>query len=152
MGLFGLREPCPHCGKKVRKPGNPGNFLCPHCDKPGPWASPEQVSDWEGGEAEHQQLERLQTEARQRYSEALAALASGAPTDATQLPTFASQAGFSAEEIAAMKTEAFAAYVRQAVGDEILTPEEEAHVQELVRCSGSISGGSCWATPTSVVM
>lgn len=137
MGLFGPREPCPHCGKKVRKPrGNPVNFLCPHCGKPGPWASPEQTSDWERGEAEREQLERLQAEARQRYSEVLTALASGAPTDATQLPSLTPQTGFSSDEIASKKTEAFTAYVRQAVGDEILTPEEESHVQELVRVLG----------------
>jgi hypothetical protein len=147
MGLFGPREPCPHCGKKVRKPRDPVNFLCPHCGKPGPWASPEQVSDWERGEAEREQRERLQAEARRRYAEVLAALASGAPTDGTQLPSLASQTGFSAEELAAKKTEAFAAYVRQAVGDEILTPEEEAHVQELVRVLGVDLGGFLQGDP-----
>lgn len=136
MGLFGLRRPCPHCGRKVKKPSNPAVFLCPRCAKPGPWASPEQVADWERSEAERERLERLQADARQRYSETLAALAEGAPTDAAQLPALATQTGLAPEQLAQEKTEAFTSYVQRAVGDEILTPEEEDHVQELVRILG----------------
>lgn len=81
-------------------------------------------------------MERLQEEARQRYSEVLEALASGAPTDATQLPALATQTGLAPEQLAQEKTEAFTSYVQRAVGDEILTPEEEDHVQQLVRILG----------------
>lgn len=136
MGLFGPREPCPHCGKKVRKPKDPAQFICPHCGQPGPWASPQQVADWQKAEAEREQLERLQSEARQRYADVLAALASGAPTDAAQLPALAAQTGISLEELATQRAAAFATYVHQAAGDDILTPEEESHVQELVRVLG----------------
>jgi hypothetical protein len=136
MGLFGPREPCPACGQKVKKPSDPSNFLCPHCGKPGPWATPEQVSGWQAAEAERQRLEGLQTEARQRYSDVLAGLASGASDDATQLPVLASQAGLSPDELARMRTQAFATYLQRAVGDDILTPEEEAHVQSLTRVLG----------------
>jgi len=111
-------------------------FLCPRCAKPGPWAGSEQVADWETLEAERERLERLQADARQRYSETLAALAAGAPTDAAQLPALATQTGLAPEQLAQEKTEAFTSYVQRAVGDEILTPEEEDHVQELVRILG----------------
>jgi hypothetical protein len=136
VGLFGPRRPCPHCGKKVKKPSDPSGFLCPRCRKPGPWASPDQIADWERSEAERERLGRLQADARQRYSETLAALASGAPTDTTQLPVLATQTGLAPEQLAQKRTEAFTSYVQRAVGDEILTPEEEEHVQELVRILG----------------
>jgi len=136
MGLFGPRRPCQHCGKKVKKPSDPSGFLCPRCAKPGPWANSEQVADWERSEAERERLARLQADARQRYSDVLAALASGAPTDATQLPALATQTGLATEQLAQKGTEAFTSYVQRAVGDEILTPEEEEHVQELVRILG----------------
>jgi hypothetical protein len=136
MGLFGPRKPCPHCGKKVRQPSKTADFLCPRCGKPGPWASPDQVADWERSEPERQRLERAQEDARRRFSEVLAALASGAPTDTTQLPALAMQTGLASDQLAQEKTEAFTSYVQRAVGDEILTPEEEDHVQELVRTLG----------------
>jgi hypothetical protein len=136
MGLFGPRRPCPHCGKRVKKSSDPTDLLCPRCRKPGPWASPEQVADWDRSQSERERLERLQTDARQRYSDVLEALASGARTDATQLPALAAQTGLAAGQLAQEKTEAFTSYVQRAVGDEILTPEEEDHVQELVRILG----------------
>jgi uncharacterized tellurite resistance protein B-like protein len=136
MGLFGPRRPCPHCGKKVKEPSDPSGFLCPRCAKPGPWARSEQVADWERSEAERERLERLQADALQRYSEMLEALASGAPTDATQLPALATQTGLAPDQLAQKRTDAFTSYVQRAVGDEILTPEEEDHVQELVRILG----------------
>jgi len=136
MGLFGPREPCPHCGKKVRKPEGPAQFICPHCGQPGPWASPQQVADWQKAEAEREQVERLQKEAQQKYSDVLAALASGTSTDASQLPALADRTGFTSEELATQKTAAFTTYVQKAAGDDILTPEEESHIQELVRVLG----------------
>jgi endogenous inhibitor of DNA gyrase (YacG/DUF329 family) len=136
MRLFGPREPCPHCGKKVPRPKDPAQFFCSHCGQPGPWASPQQVADWQKAEAERQRLERLQSEARQRYADVLAALASGTPTDATQLLALAARTGLTTRELATQKTAAFTTYVQQAAGDDILTPEEESHVQELVRVLG----------------
>jgi len=38
--------------------------------------------------------------------------------------------------VAQENTEAFTSFVQRAVGDEILTPEEEDHVQEVVRILG----------------
>jgi hypothetical protein len=136
VSLFGPKEPCPHCGKKVRKPKEPTQFRCPHCGQPGPWASPQQVADWQKAEAEREQQERLQAEARKGYSETLAALASGAPTDTAQLPILAARTGLTPEDLATQRATAFATYVQQAAGDDSLTPEEESHVQELVRVLG----------------
>src|SRR4029078_12018999 len=89
MALFGPREPCPRCGKKVKQPQDPSDYLCPRCGQPGPWASPDHVSAWQQSHAD--------TERR------------------------------------ANKSAEFTSYLQQAVGDDILTADEEAHVQELVR-------------------
>jgi hypothetical protein len=147
MGLFGPREPCQHCGKNVSKPKDPAQFVCPHCGQPGPWATSEQVADWQRARAEEQERAQLQAEARELYSGVLAALAAGTPADATQLPVLAPQTGLSVGELASQRTSAFATYVRQAVGDEILTPEEEGHVQELVRVLGIDLGSFLRANP-----
>jgi hypothetical protein len=136
MGLFGPRKPCPHCGKNVKRPSDPAGFLCPRCGRPGPWASPGQVAEWEQSQAERERIERLQADSRQRYTQVLQALATGAPTDATELPALATQTGLAPEQMAQEKSDAFSSYVQRAVGDEILTPEEEDHVQELVRIIG----------------
>jgi hypothetical protein len=137
MGLFGPREPCPRYGKKVKKPSDPAGFLCPHCGKPGPWGSSEQVAEWERSEAERERLERLQADARDRISEVLEALASGAPTDATQLPALATQTGLAPEQLAQEKTKAFTSYVQRAVGDEILTPKRR--ITSRISCRSSVS-------------
>ncbi len=129
MGLFGPRRPCPHCSRKVRQPKDPASFLCPHCGRPGPWASAQQASGYE------------------RFAAVLGALASGAPADTTQLPALEAASGVAPAVAAQEKTQAFAAYVRQAVGDDILTPQEEEHVQELVRVLGIDLGRFLQADP-----
>jgi len=50
----------------VKQPDNPHDFLCPRCDKPGPWASPEQRAAWERDVQERQQAWTEQELARQQ--------------------------------------------------------------------------------------
>jgi hypothetical protein len=113
----------------VKKTDDPSKFLCPHCGEPGPWATPEQAS------------------AYGRLGAALSALATGAPTDTAALPALQAASGLPPELLAAKRTQAFQAYVRQAVGDDILTPEEETHVQDLVRVLGIDLGAFLAANP-----
>jgi hypothetical protein len=136
MGIFRPHEPCPHCGKKVKKPNDPADFLCRHCGLPGPWASAEQTSAWDKAEAERKRQELQQVEARHRYSELLSALAAGTQVDTSSLPVLASQTGLSAGELAKTNTATFASYLERAVGDDLLTPEEETHVNQLVQVLG----------------
>lgn len=136
MGLFGPREPCAHCGKKVKKPKDAGNFLCPRCGQLGPWASAQQIAEWQRTEADLQERQRQQEEARQAYKDALAALASGASADGSPLATLEAGTGLSADELTASREAAFTSYLQRAVGDDILTPEEEGHVDLLVRALG----------------
>jgi hypothetical protein len=89
MALFGPRQPCPHCGKKVKQPRDPSDYLCPHCRQPGPWASPDQITAWQQAAANRERRAKQSAE--------------------------------------------FTGYLQQAVGDDILTSDEEAHVHELVR-------------------
>lgn len=136
MGVFGPHEPCPHCGKKVRKPDDPDDFLCRHCGLPGPWASSEQMVAWDRAQAERKQQELQQNEARHRYSDLLSALATGTQVDTSSLPVLASQTGLSAADLAETNTATFASYLQRAVGDDLLTPEEESHVNQLVQVLG----------------
>jgi hypothetical protein len=114
VGLFGPRTPCPHCGKKVKRPSDPSGFLCPRCRKPGPWASPNQVADLEGRSRSGSGSVGSRP-TRASYSETLAALASSAPTDTTQLPVLATQTGLSPEQLAQKRTEAFTRVPRPAI-------------------------------------
>lgn len=85
MALLRPKQPCWHCGGSVRQPRDPAMYLCPHCDKPGPWASPEQVTAWETWKAEKDrkeadrqaaefQAELVRREARRRQLKAAASL------------------------------------------------------------------------------
>jgi transcription initiation factor TFIIIB Brf1 subunit/transcription initiation factor TFIIB len=134
--FFGTREPCPHCGRKVKKPENSDEYLCRRCGLPGPWASSEQIGEWDWAEAERKQQEQQRAEARNRYSDLLSALATGTSVDTSALPVLASRAGFSAAELAQTNTAAFATYLERAVGDDLLTPEEESHASRLVEVLG----------------
>jgi endogenous inhibitor of DNA gyrase (YacG/DUF329 family) len=136
MGLFRPREPCPHCGKKVRQPKDSTQFACPDCGRPGPWASAEQTAGWERAERERLEIARQQEQARRSHAEALVSLASGASEDGSALATLETRTGLPAAELAASRTAAFGSYLERAVGDDILTPEEEAHVDRLVQVLG----------------
>lgn len=75
MPLFGPKLRCPHCGSNVRKPADPAYYLCPRCDKPGPWASDEQVTTWTAWkeQQEREEAERSALELRRRQEELEAA-------------------------------------------------------------------------------
>ncbi len=92
MPLFRPRASCPHCGKKASQPRDPTDYLCPHCQQPGPWASPDQISAWQQAHAEQERTASLSAQLTQ--------------------------------------------YLQQAIGDDILSADEEAHVQELVHSLG----------------
>ena len=47
MPLLRPKSPCPHCGESVKEPRDSNDFLCPHCHRPGPWASEEQAASWQ---------------------------------------------------------------------------------------------------------
>ncbi len=127
MSLLGPKEPCPHCGQKVKKPDDPANFLCPHCEEPGPWASQDQVAAWsarQGAREQHQQL--------------LARLVRG-ESSADLLPGLASSAsvgGYAPNELQQLHVQAFRQVAAAAVADDILTPEEDAHLGLLMSTLG----------------
>ncbi len=128
VSLFGPKEPCQHCGRKVKRPEDPGVFLCPHCGNPGPWASPDQVSAW-----------RTQAAARVRYEELLAQLGrnSALPAgDGSELAATRTVAAYSAAELGKINLQAFQAVSTAAVADDLLTPEESAHLAGLLSVLG----------------
>jgi uncharacterized Zn finger protein (UPF0148 family) len=64
MPLFREKATCPNCGTEVRQPKDAGDFLCPSCGKPGPWASDEQRTRWEQELQERQRIWSEQEKAR----------------------------------------------------------------------------------------
>jgi hypothetical protein len=56
MSLFSEKRACGHCGKKVRKPKSLGEFLCPYCQEPGPWATEDQIDAWAASEKQRREL------------------------------------------------------------------------------------------------
>src|SRR6266480_1739871 len=110
MTLFGPKKPCPHCGREVRKLGDPERFLCPHCGQPGPWASGAQVSTWSS-----------QQSARARYGELLAqmtvrALPAG---DGQALAQARAAAGYTSEELSHIHLQAFEHKALPMVADDL---------------------------------
>ncbi len=128
MSLFGPKEPCPHCGRKVSKPKDPAEFLCPHCGQPGPWATEDDIARW-----------RARTEARARYQEllegiTLAALPAGG--DDSSLVAVREAAAYSSEELRSINMAAFRPVAQAAVADDIMTPEESAHLKGAMAALG----------------
>jgi hypothetical protein len=83
--IFAPKAPCPHCGASVKKPKDPAYYLCDSCQKPGPWASPEQAAAWERWQADEarkkaeeeekkRQIELARQAARQRQLQQAASL------------------------------------------------------------------------------
>jgi hypothetical protein len=128
VSLFGPKEPCPNCGRKVKREEDPGVFLCPHCGKPGPWASPDQVSAW-----------RTQTAARARYEELLTQLSTNSALpggDGSELGAARKAATYTATELGQINLQAFRTVLTAAVADDLLTPAESAHLAGLLSVLG----------------
>lgn len=140
MGMwpFGTREPCPHCGKKVRKPQDAAVFLCPHCKKPGPWATAEQTHQWEAAQAEAEQQAKDQGDARVRYAQLLADIAAGSTNGslASSLSGLASKTGYSADELTAVRVKAARDYTMRVVSDDLITPEENSRFDQVMGMLG----------------
>jgi hypothetical protein len=124
MPLFGEREPCANCGAKIKKPKDPETFLCPNCGQPGPWASDAQVKRWDGW-----------LEARSQYAEAITGVVNGS-SEPTKLAQIAPLTGMSEDDLLSQRVLAFVGAANQAIGDQILTPDENRHLQGLLGALG----------------
>lgn len=138
MWPFGPKAPCSHCGKKVRKPKEPGKYLCPHCGEPGPWATPEQVESWTRAREEQQRAEQARRKARQRYGELLRQIIAGKAGEALvpALKETAPLTGQNPSELQSLAIREFLAFVRTALGDNFLSQEEDDRMVALVPALG----------------
>jgi hypothetical protein len=127
MGLFAAKKPCPNCGSKVKEPKSPDDFLCPSCEKPGPWASPEQIAGWHHKEA-----------ARATYEAILDELAAGADPDPAiaRLAALKADAAYEPAELGRLNTETVQTAGRNAIRDDLVSAEEEAHLSRLMTTLG----------------
>ncbi len=141
MGVFGERAPCPRCGKRVRKPKNAADFVCSHCHQPGPWATPEQVAAWDRDQAAEREAERVRADARERYSGFLVQLSTGAAGSSIvpALKETSSLTGYERAELDKLNLDAWYRYATLAVSDDLITPQEDAHLRELVAALGLTS-------------
>ena len=121
MPLFGERQPCGHCGNKVKRPKSADVFLCPSCGKPGPWASQDQIRQWDTWE-----------HARGQYRLALAGVIEGSAVAAQELIQLAPLTGMSESDLLRERVSAFVDAANQAIGDQILTPDENRHLYGLL--------------------
>jgi hypothetical protein len=146
MGLFGEKRPCAHCGKKVGKPKLADEFLCPHCHQPGPWASETQVASWEAAERRRREIEATRAEARERFTTYLKQITGGGDIGALlpQAQAAAELATIAVPDQRQMEFDAFRDWVRLAIADDVITPEE--HQQMLTVMSAlSITADSLMA-------
>lgn len=128
MSLFGPRQPCPHCGRKVGKPRDPKDLLCPHCGEPGPWASPDQVA-----------ARTARIAARTRYEQLLAQLGTGTALpagDGSELASARTTAAYSLAELSQINLQTFRGLASTAVTDDLLTPKESAHLGQVMSVLG----------------
>jgi hypothetical protein len=127
MWPFGPKQPCTNCGQNVRKPKDAGQYLCPHCKCPGPWASPEQVQRWEGAR-----------NARLRYADIVKQLVSGGSTAALVpvLKETAPQTWYTETELHQVALQEINRATQSALADNNLSEEEEQRLADLVPALG----------------
>ena len=134
MALFGERAACPQCGRNVRKPDDPSSFLCPRCDRPGPWATDEQVAGWEIVEADRRAAEVERDRARERYEKILDQMSE---TDADihallpQLKLEGADADLSDAEAHDLHLAAVSRFIEVSIADGVLTAPESDHLDQL---------------------
>jgi hypothetical protein len=136
VSLFGPKEPCPHCGHKVRQPDDPAVFLCGHCGQPGPWASPDQIKAWTEHQEEQHRVEQAQASARQQYQELLRGLVVAGARPAGGLASIAVATGYTAQELAQLHVQVIREVATAAVADDLLSPEENSHLGGLMSSLG----------------
>src|SRR4051794_30723464 len=122
MPLFGKKEVCPECGKNVRQPRDPGEFLCPDCGHPGPFASPDQKGAWEAKQS-----------GLARYQEILGQIVAGGDiqTLTPQLNTAAAAGGLVDPDTRAYRVGALTNLATSATADDLLTPNESERLEAL---------------------
>jgi hypothetical protein len=127
LSLFGPKKPCPHCARKVRQPKDPADYLCPNCGEPGPWASEEQVAAW-----------NARAEARTQYRELVEALTSATlpSPDESHVTSVRKAAAYTPDELRKVNFAAFRPVAETAVADDIMTPDESAHLKGLMKTIG----------------
>jgi hypothetical protein len=125
--LFAKKAPCPWCGRDVRETADPGDYLCPHCGRPGPWASPDQSASW-----------TRRQDARARYRDVVNQMVntSDVRARASRLDLILQEAGLQGGDVMDIKMDAFSASVLAATQDDILTPEENDQLDSLRRTLG----------------
>jgi hypothetical protein len=129
VALFGEKRPCPHCDRKVARPKDPTDYLCPHCHQPGPWATSDQAGAW-----------RAMDDARASYRTRVEELVTTAALPESQdrsLAELRDAARFSDQELTKLNLEAFSRLVAAAVADDILTREENQHVNAVLGLLGN---------------
>lgn len=138
MQLFGPRLPCPHCGKHVHKPHDEDDFLCPHCHQPGPWASPDQVDAWAHAEADRVHQAEARAAARAHYDELLAQVSAGSAPDAIagDLRSTAVAAALTPDDQRAKGIASVRAFAALALGDDIVSAEEDRRLAAYVAALG----------------
>ena len=128
MLWFGPKAPCPNCGRNVRKPNSSSAYLCRHCGHPGPWATPDQVHEWQ-----------TSTDARQKYTRLLADVGNPSADLSTTLPALKSTApltGYTPDEIRQFADGAILALVRSILADSVLTREADQRLQSAIPALG----------------
>jgi hypothetical protein len=124
MPLFGEHSPCPNCGKKVKKPKSPDDYLCPHCGQPGPWATAEDVDRW-----------NAQRSARARYESVLQSF-DGSNMAFQEIAQLVPHTGMSDLEVFQSHVQAAISAANRAIGDQILTPEENTELSKIMGLLG----------------
>jgi hypothetical protein len=115
MRLLAEKAPCPWCGRKVKEPSDPSDYLCPYCGKPGPWASPDRRAEWK---TKQSALDRYQASVERMLSDDDPVVA------ASELKSIIAGANLSPRDVAEIGQRAYARFAESATADDILTPEE----------------------------
>lgn len=132
MSLLRPTAKCLTCGHKVRQPKDPSDYVCANCSNPGPWASQDQVAAWKATRAEEGRLASVRAEAQGKATELLGIAAAGGVVSRPDLDAALAAASYSLQDIQKLKADSFAQAAYSATADDIITPEEESHLTQLL--------------------
>jgi len=95
-----------------------------------------QVDGWEKAESDRKRADEERQLARQRYAQAVARLTAGDGSSLAGMTDLAAASGYSAKELEGMGVHALQQYANLALADDVVTQEEDNHLQSMVPALG----------------
>jgi hypothetical protein len=122
----------------VPRPTRIEDYVCPRCGRPGPWASEDQAAAWAAGQEAKERAEAAGREAAARYRQLVQQITMGGDVAVLgqQMRLAADEAGIPESDRRRIELDAFRAWVKTAIADDVFTSEEHERLSALQSAFG----------------